>query len=472
MSLFAGHRRSQQVVERAERHPWWILAALVLVVLVFGAGKLWIDPPSTEFNLQNRWWQIALNVEHGRGYTACKPEYFPFCGPENQQTAMREPLPVLVYAGIAWLTTDSLMAAAAFGVALNAATLVCLFFLGRELHRTVTGLIAAFIWALYLPPVRLYYDQVSGDLFATFAITLALFLVVRAQRTCAWTHWAFAGVCFGIAILSRSATIVVVAALAMGFAVMTRRRQSSMQQRGRRLSHIGIFALACALTMSPWVVRNTIVFDQPVVGSTLSGYYLYRQHHMLASDDYLRFVTGGEFEAVIADMVERRDGLTGTENEAEMDAIYREEALTAIRHEPFRYVALSMYRGLMLWFNWDVKSAYSQRNSALDLVMMAQQLVLKVAGIVGVWKLGRRAWPLVVSVIAFSLIYMAVQAHLAYIIPVMPLVVALVAVAVTARRHGAPMVKSDTTSSCAASPASQKDRKNEDTHIETQFGRL
>ena len=79
----------------ADQHPALVLLAILFLALSMGIIKLQIDPPSPEFNWENRWWQIAVNVARGEGYVSCKPNYFPFCGPDNEVTAMREPLPVL-----------------------------------------------------------------------------------------------------------------------------------------------------------------------------------------------------------------------------------------------------------------------------------------------------------------------------------------------------------------------------------------
>ena len=412
-----------------DTHPMHALMLIMLLTLVLGVAKLWLDPPSFEFNWENRWWQIALNVARGDGYVACKTNYFPFCGPTNQVTAMREPLPVLLFALIALLTNESLLAAAATGVLVNLAIVVAVFYLARELADTRTGLLAALLWAFYLAPIRLFYSQVSGDLLATLGLTCGLVYFLRARRTERWWDWLAAGVCIGLAILSRSAVLIVALALTAGLILWPySHRVMPRHSRDRNLRPLILFTIAWALIISPWLIRNTVAFDRPVIGSTLSGYYLYRQSYMLPTDNYLRFVSGGEFEPVLQEMVTQRSDLQGTENEAQMDQIYREEALRIIGVEPLRYTALSAYRFLMLWFNWKVNAVYGKHNAVGDYVIMIQHALLLGAGIIGLRGRWRQAWPLAVSVVAFSLLYMAVMAHLPYIVPVVPLLVAFSAI--------------------------------------------
>lgn len=413
-----------------DRHPALMLSAILLLALILGIIKLRIDPPSPEFNWENRWWQIALNVARGDGYVSCKPNYFPFCGPGNDVTAMREPLPVLTFALIALLTNESLLAAASFIVLLNLAIIVALFHLTRELSNTRTGLLAAFLWACYLAPVRLFYSQISGDLFSCLGIICGLIYFLRAQKSGRNWEWFVSGLLFGLAILSRSAVLVVAGTLTIGlFFVLAWRARRSSSLRLQGLAPVFIFAFAWIVVISPWVIRNSVAFGRPVVGSTLSGYYLYRQNHILPTDDYLRFVSGGEFEPVMEEMISRRQDLTGSENEAQMNEIYLQEGVQIIREYPLRYIMLSVYRFAMLWFNWGVNEVYGKPNTAGDIMMVIQNIFLLIGGMIGLRGRIQQTWPLLLSVLSFSGVYMAVMAHLPYIIPVTPALLALSAIA-------------------------------------------
>ena len=415
-----------------DRHPALVLVSILFLALVLGIIKLQIDPPSPEFNWENRWWQIALNVARGDGYISCKPNYFPFCGPDNQVTAMREPLPVLAFALIALVTNESLLAAAALIVLINLAIVVSVFYLTRELSNTRTGLLAALLWTCYLPPIRLFYSQISGDLFACLGITCGLIYFLRAQKSGRNKEWFASGLLFGLAILSRSAVLVVAAILTFAlFIWLTARSQGSSSSRFQRLLPVFLFALAWIAVISPWVIRNAVVFGRPVIGSTLSGYYLYRQSYHLPTDDYLRFVSGGEFESVIAGMISRRPELTGSENEAQMNEIYLQEGLQIIRENRLRYLALSAYRFVMLWFNWEVNEVYDKPNAAGDIIMGTQHLFLLVVGMIGLRGRFGQTWPLLLSIGSFTAVCMAVMAHLPYIVPVVPGLVALSAIALT-----------------------------------------
>jgi hypothetical protein len=267
-------------------------------------------------------------------------------------------------------------------------------------------------------------------LFACLAITVGLIFFLRGQKTNQGRDWFASGLLFGIAILSRSAVLAVAAVFTTALLFrLGSRAQHSPSPGFRQLHPVLIFTFAWVSMMSPWVIRNTIVFGRPVIGSTLSGYYLYRQHHSLSTDDYLRFVSGGEFLPVLQQMVSRRPGLTGSENEAQMNEIYLEEGTQIIKAYPLRYLALSAYRFTMLWFNWKVNEAYGKVNAAGDYVMALQHVFLLAGGWIGLRARCQQVWPLILSVVSFSGLYMAVMAHLPYIVPVVPGLVALSAIA-------------------------------------------
>jgi hypothetical protein len=113
-----------------------------------------------------------------------------------------------------------------------------------------------------------------------------------------------------------------------------------------------------------------------------------------------------------------------------MNQIYLEEALGIIKAHPVRYLGLSAYRFNMLWFNWGVNEVYGKENALLDHIMAVQNLLLLMGGLVGLRGRLKQVWPLILSVVSFSLLYMAVMAHIAYIVPVVPALVVMSAMAI------------------------------------------
>ena len=405
-----------------DSHPLRVLTLILVLGIVLSlALNLESLPPSQNAGENDTWWSIALNLAHGQGYSLCLTRYFPFCGSSNQVTAAREPLPVLLFAGVARLSGGSLWAATVVEWIIYLAVLVVIYFLTREWASTRAALLAAFLWAVYIPALELI-PQVSGDLLAALLVSLGILFTLRARRNRGIRDWLIAGASLGLAAITRSGTLVVPAVVIGGVLLEAWRERLRLREI---LSPVLILSSLVVLFLAPWLIRNEIAFGRPIFGSSLVGYNMYRHNYMLGTGNYFRYVGGKEGLMAIDALVARRTDLRGTENEAQMDAVYRGEALKIIRAHPVQYALLSAYRFLPLWFNWGYYESYGVRTSREDHFIMVYQAILLILALIGLRGNIRRTWPLWGGVLVLSLIYMAVDSQLLYLMPVMPLLISL-----------------------------------------------
>jgi 4-amino-4-deoxy-L-arabinose transferase-like glycosyltransferase len=404
-----------------DTHPVRAVGLILILGSLLATISMINRPPSLQAGETDSWWVIALNLIHGHGYSLCMTQYFPFCGPSNQVTATREPVPVLLFAVAAWVGKESLWVAASGEVIIYLAMIPSIYFLTREWSDSRSAVIAAFLWVIYLPALELI-PQVSGDLFAALCTSLGILFVLRARKTQAILHWILAGAGLGLAVLSRSATLVI-ALLVIGGPTIESWRQH-LRPRDIIRPALLISGLVI-LIMAPWLIRNRLALGRPILGSSLTGYNLYRHNHMLGKNPYFRYVGPEEAAQAIKDLIARHTDLRGDENEAEMDLTYRGEALQIIKAHPAQYVLLSAYRFLPLWFDWKVAQAYGRPVKRYDYLIMILQAVLLILAFVGVRRKAALTWPIWGSILAISLAYMAVDARLLYVMPVMPLVISL-----------------------------------------------
>lgn len=436
MATWLHHRRDQpaltdtrgtnRMVAAIEASPARTLALILLLVICITLPRLWLRPISLTDGDTATWWPVIDNVAHGRGYTECIPSYFPYCGPTNNVSAAREPAPVLIFATLDRVTHASPSAAVLAEIALNLVVVVGVYFLARQLAGVRIGLFAALLWTLYVPVSKSEVAEVSGDLLATACVAWGLYFFMRARARNRASDYLVAGLILSLGILSRSVLAVLPALLIIG--ILVRAVAARPRQLGQHLAPIVLFALASFVPFCPWLVRNYVEFHRPVLGTTLNGYNLYRENYQLTQASYLRYIGSDEADRAVAALVQRRTALTGTVNEAQMDGIYRTEALGVIKAKPLRYLTLSAARGVMLWFNWTVPAGYGLPWTLLDSLVAFQQAVLLIAAIVGLWRRWRDLWPLAVSIAALTLVYMAVIGRLYLLFPIMPLTVVLAAI--------------------------------------------
>ena len=413
-----------RILKFTDVQPFRVVGVSFVLGILLAAIVLTSRPPSLKSGETDSWWMITLNLIHGHGYSLCLTQYFPFCGPSNQATAMREPLPVFLFALAAGIGRESLWAAEILEVMIYLAILLTVYFLTREWADPRSAVIASFLWAVYLPALELL-PQVSGDLLATLCVSLGILFTLRASKTHQTLDWITSAICLGLAIISRSATLVVAGVLIVG------QLFAGLHQRGQVkviLKQAVLLSGLILLVMSPWLIRNKVVLGRTIIGSSLTGYNLYRHNFMIEKDHYFRYVGPNEAAQAIENLISRRPDLFGNENEAQMDLVYRNEALLIIKSHPARYFLVSAYRILPLWFDWKIAEAYGRPTNRYGYIIMLLQVSLLILALLGLRKNLTQPWPLWASILAMSAVYMAVDARLLYVMPVMPLVISLSAV--------------------------------------------
>lgn len=151
------------------------------------------------------------------------------------------------------------------GVILGVGAVVITFLLGRAIWGERVGLLAAGIVALAPPFVFQAAALATEPLFLLFEIGV-LFAVVRArQHDLDLRLAAVAGVLCGLAALTRSNGILLVLPAMVGVLSLT-------PLHWRSFLPPVVVGVAALLTVTPWLVRNAIVFDEPVGLSTQAGF--------------------------------------------------------------------------------------------------------------------------------------------------------------------------------------------------------
>ena len=407
-----------------DMHPRKGLFVILLLASAVITGRLVTETPTFDDGQPDNYWPLANNLIDGQGYSLCYPLYFPFCNSQNQAKAMREPLPALVFAAVVWITGSSLEATVVVMTALFMAILLVLYGFARSWLGQRAAWLAALFWAFCLPAIKLL-NQLSGDLMGTFFLVAASWALLHASRTGRIRHWMLTGACLGLGMLSRSALIVLILPWLIAVAWFSWRRQNRYTYVLRSLA---AFALAITMVLAPWVIRNHQVFGKVIVGTTMNGYNVFRNSHQVSTPDYLRFIDHVEADSLTKQMVARRTDLTGQENEAEMDAVYRYEGLQVVKAHFGRYLVLCLWRAIPLWTNWGVNQAYGVPIIAMDHLIVIQQLLLLVLMIIGMRRIGWVAWPWAAAIAIVVVAYMALVAQVRYLVPILPLVICFAAV--------------------------------------------
>ena len=409
----------QKAIDFLRKNTNIILLTLIVFSLGIDIGRFHEKSIDLEGGQTQIWWEIAQNIETGAGYKACHDSYIPNCANTEQITAMREPLPVLVFALIGKVSHDSVTALAFIQIFIYFVTFFGVFFLGKSIGGAETGLLSLLFWTFYLPQEKVE-AVLTGDLLATAFLLLGFVLFVRVVKKNRLRDWLGFGVVMGLAVLSRSATLIVALVLVGSYILYFRDKTLPF----RDIAWKGFLSLAIlGMTISPWVIRNYIVFGEPIFGTSLVGYNLYRHNAIIATDAPPHYVGSKEAYAQVQKLIGRRPELKTSLNEIQVDNIYRQEAVNLIRENPISYVRLVVYRVLPLWFNIGVAEQYGNQPSIYDYLAMFQQAFFLITLAIGL-KYGKNIIYLFgLSIFVYSLSYLLVGSQLRYLLPIMPVVI-------------------------------------------------
>ena len=151
---------------------------------------------------------------------------------------------------------------------LGMATIVVIGITARRIAGVRAGLISAGIAALF-PPLWI----ADGTLVSESIYALVIALVLLAGHSMATRRDARAaallGLTIGLAALARSEGLALVVLLAWPLAALAH----GLPWR-RRFALAGVATAVALLTISPWVIRNLVQFDETVVMSDSTGYVL------------------------------------------------------------------------------------------------------------------------------------------------------------------------------------------------------
>ena len=245
------------------------------------------------------------------------------------------------------------------------------------------------------------------------------------------------------------------------------------RQWRRRLVQSGVLLATFILVLSPWVIRNALIFHAFVPGSTLTGYNMYRHNHLIMSDErlspevvvqeilpflsdndlihlinnhrtiaylyhhidlslpvYFRNVSNTEMEGAIEQLLAQPGFARGDENEVETDQLFRQATLKLIKEHPDRYLLLSVYRLIPLWTNLFYEDG-GLSDSTWRLIGLAN-IVLLLLGVMTLIRLRRNILspvilPILLLIAYFTLGHILVHARFRFVMPLTPYVMAFAA---------------------------------------------
>jgi 4-amino-4-deoxy-L-arabinose transferase-like glycosyltransferase len=253
MEIASVNLRDSVIVRLAGRFStsFWIFLTTFIVYLVLAVVQA---PRDWSTMAENSY--VAASVARGHGFSS------PYLQPTGP-SALVPPLFPYLLAGIfsvfGVLSHASYMVAVGVNIFLHASSCVLLYWIGRETFGHRIGLYAALglgcfpllaeLFLRFAPgaPLLIPPNLVWNTHLTEFVILLLIWLTVRQ------VNWFVYGAVWGVAALTNPTVLALVPAF-WGW---------RMRER-LNLRHLGMGAVALALCLAPWLIRNYLVFNQPV----------------------------------------------------------------------------------------------------------------------------------------------------------------------------------------------------------------
>lgn len=287
-----------------------------------------------------------------------------------------------------------------------AATCFLLYTMGTRLYDRRTGLAAAFLFAVYPASIHYSVQKVWSATLLSFLLLLIARVLLDWRKAPGIRWGAHLGLLFGFAALV-DPTVLSVLPLAL---LWLFRRRVGLATLGR--STIAL-ALVAALTVSPWLARNYVVFGEFVFVKSNLGHELYIGNASVADEplDYTSLRGDAEY-ARLWEMGE----LAG-------NRAFRDRAVEAIRADPLRFLRLTATRIVKYW---TIPTRVRGAGDILGFVAFAAVLGLAVSGYLR--DRSTSSTLLLLFLVAIPLpYYVTIVAHYRYRFPIEPIVILLAA---------------------------------------------
>jgi 4-amino-4-deoxy-L-arabinose transferase-like glycosyltransferase len=234
---------------------WIVLVAFLLRIAYIAVFDTYDYPGSDKYGMGFETGAIARSIASGHGFSS---PFRTLSGP----SAWLAPLYPYLVAGVFELfgiySGTSAFVIFVFNSLCSALTCVPMFLLGRRMFSRRIGVISAWIWALAPPAmfwaVRWVWETSASTLLLTWLIWMTLTLA-ESENIRSWLWFGFA---WGVAALTNP-SLLSFFPISLAYPLW-QRKQSSQPWLSRGV----IVALLFLNIITPWLIRNAVVFHYPV----------------------------------------------------------------------------------------------------------------------------------------------------------------------------------------------------------------
>ena len=324
-----------EALPRLTRWQRWALTLILLGGLTFRLGMAASGGLASGPVLgsdQEEYDTYAWNLAQGRGYRGMSPDV----SDPDHLTAYRPPGTSLLWAGLFTVFGHRYDVVRIAHCLLGTMSIWLVSRIGRRELGNAVGLLAAAAYAVF-PPAVVQSGELLSEPLGVFLFLLWMDGSLQMATGSGIAGVLVSGLCLGLALLTRSNLAVVLPLYVLW---------GAWQFRGRRqLARFALSVVLTALVMSPWIVRNYLVFGRFIPLSTTGGSALLQGNNRLVVSDpqlhgYMIWDTA---------IPEYRQALQSAGDEVTRDERAKQLALAWLRENPDLWPRLLWNKFVRSW---------------------------------------------------------------------------------------------------------------------------
>jgi len=372
---------------------------IAIVVLAFGvrlavaiATTSWVFPSgNNNWKFGYEMGQIASSLAKGNGFSWPELDLYPQ-GP----TAWMPPIYPFIMAAtfkiFGIFSHEAAMVLLLLQAIISSLTCILLYLLGKRLYNTQVGLLAAFLLAIYPPAIHFAVQKVWVTSLSAFCLLLVILMFLRQADHPHMEGGAGIGILLGFAALVDP---VIMGTYAFAFAWLWLKADGNRRTVTKRMAAT---LIALLVTISPWLVRNYIVFENFVFIKSNLGNELFVGNNPYATGHWsYRHPAGAEI------LTEAEKEYLKRSDEGTRNNILFGKAMTFIVEHPVRFTQLTMTRFVRYWT--DMLRPFNGWQSKTSLIVYFLVLVLAVVGLLLSKARGRNVQLVLLFLLSFPLPY-------------------------------------------------------------------
>ena len=382
-----------------------VVAAIILIIILAGFGYAYLVSGRALWDDERDFDTTAQNLVQGNGFSRIPNSSVPMI--------RRVPLYPLFLAVIYRTSRHSINAVRALQIFLVALTALIGYLVARLIFKGKLALLSLLLIGLW-PPLIVFSTRIMSEVLNTFLLSLSILCLVMLIRRRSIILAFIAGLLMGITTLCK-ATTALFPFFVFFFLILV------YPSRKQALCHGLILILAAAIAISPWTIRNYVEFRTfiPLQLGVSPGFWV-------GTD----ISEGGRWQGEDK-MLHHKFSKPLRDDHLYVERFYFKEAMESIKENPGGYLTLLVKKAGGFWRRPSV-GGVEKFGLKKILIRGSNYLVHYLAivfGIIGSVLVVRRkillAYPLILIIFYYTLMYALLFAEPRYRIPVLPMVIVL-----------------------------------------------